>query len=222
MTTATQYSPTADEIATYARAVAAALPGDWTMPEDQETHWAARIVRADDLRLFLGFQTYGAKLGRVEVTASTMTDHPGTHRDKAVTLTPTPAPTFAALGPKGQSPEACAAAIARRVLTDEMEAKLTAARANARDLADACARFTADCAALAAPWGDLIRIDPDHHEPHNKARIRIEAPGLSLTGYAYRDADQITRVYLERGGHIDRDALLHLLAAFARYTGPAK
>lgn len=218
----TLYRPTAEEIAAYTRAVAAALPGAWTMPEDQETHWAARLVRADGLKLFLGFQTYGAKLGRVEVTAATLTDHPGTHRDKAVTLTPSPAPTFAALGPKGQSPEACAAAIARRVLTAALETRLTTARATARDLANACARFKADCAALAAPWGDLIRIEPDHHEPHNKARIRIEAPGLSLTGYAYRDVDQITKVYLERGGHIDRDALLHLLAAFAHYTGPAK
>jgi hypothetical protein len=223
MTTATRYSPTAAEIAEYARAVAATLPGVWTMPDGQETHWGAHITRADGLRLFLAFQTYGAKLGRVEITASTTTAHPGPgHMDRIARLTPNPAPTFAALGDKGQTPAACAAAIARRVLTDEMEAKLTAARETAQDLANACARFRRDCETLAEPWGDLIQITPDHNEPHNKARVRIETPGLSLTGYAYRDVDQLARVYLERGGHIDRAALLHMLAAFSAYHKAAK
>ena len=212
----TSYDVTETEVATFSRAIAAALPGEWTLPPDQSHFRAATILRADGLRLFLSYETYGAKVGRLSISASIDTAHPSPGR-RIARLVPTggaTAPTFAALGPNGNRAEACAAAIARRVLTADLDAAALAAQSAARALAVDCANWEADCAALTAQFSAVLRVLPDQNDPENRARVMIRAPGLDLIGYAYRDGGTLAKVYIEKGGSIDRAALLQLCAAF--------
>jgi hypothetical protein len=214
-------APTAAEIAAYAARVASALPG-FTFDPDQETNWAARISRADGLYLLLAFETYGAKVGRVEVSAR-MADRDASNARIAPDLSGGESwPTFAALGPNGQEPEDCAKAIARRVLIPELEQRFTAARLKASRARDRADRFRTFCRETAARYSDRLTMTPDAQG--QRAEIRIRLPGIDLQAYCTAPGDGSTHpgpIYMNgMGGTIQWDALHRMLTLLPNETFP--